>query len=49
MLKLEPGLKLYIYAPLVERSKRRDSKKRLHEITKKGFQRSQDKWRALMK
>ncbi len=38
VLKLDPGLKLYIYAPLVK-DRKGEFKKEITEITKKGFQR----------
>ncbi|MDC3090663.1 excinuclease ABC subunit UvrA, partial [Paracoccaceae bacterium] len=38
ILKLEPGLKLYIYAPLVK-DRKGEFKKEITEIIKKGFQR----------
>ena len=38
LLNLDPGLKLYIYAPLVK-DRKGEFKKEITEITKKGFQR----------
>ena len=38
LLKLEPGLKLYIYAPLVK-DRKGEFKKEINDVIKKGFQR----------
>ena len=38
ILKLKPGLKLYIYAPVVK-DRKGEFKKEINEIIKKGFQR----------